>query len=119
MNGRPDSQGTLERRRRLGTGVWVWYLAIVAVLAVTRLAFLVWMNHRHQWWSMSSEMESYVVYLYPEDLVEFLWSLQGLFYTHYYLVWCSLLTVGSFVMASPILIVGWLRHRRTTPRLSR
>jgi hypothetical protein len=118
MNGRPRSQGTLERRRKLGTSVWVWYLAIVAVLTVTRLGLLFWMNHRHLWWSMPSEMEHSLLWLYPEDMVEFLWSLQGLFRTNYYLVWCSLLTIGSFVMATPILLVGWLRRRHTTPRPS-
>ena len=85
MNGRPGSQQTSERRRKLGTGAWVWYLATVAVLALTRLALLVWMNHRHQWWSMPSEMEPFAIRLYPEDMVELLWSLQGLYQTNYYL----------------------------------
>ena len=30
----------------------------------------------------------------------------------YYLAWCSLFTLGSFLMATPILLVGWLRQRR-------
>jgi hypothetical protein len=111
--------GTLGHGRRLGTGVVAWYLTTVAVLAATRLALLVWMNHRHLWWSMPGEMESFVVWLYPEEMVELLWSLQGLYERHYYLVWCSMLTVGSFVMATPILLVGWLRNRHTTPPPSR
>jgi hypothetical protein len=120
MSGRPGSQGTLVRQR-LRTSVWVWYLVTGTVLAVTRVALLVWLNHPHTWWHTSAQTEYLLVqWLYPEDVVSILWrSIAGFYGTKYYLAWCSLLTVGSFVMATPILVVSWLRHRRTTPRPSR
>jgi hypothetical protein len=52
-------------------------------------------------------------WLYPEVFVSLVWrSLVGGAGTTW--VWSSLFAVGSFVMATPILLVGWLRHRRTT-----
>ena len=117
MNGRPGSQGTVERRRGIGTGVWVWYFATGAVLAVARVALFVWVNHqsaRH----IYTETDSFIVrWLYPEAVVSILWrSLVGYVDTKYYLAWGTLFTIGSFVLATPILVVSWLRHRRTTPR---
>jgi hypothetical protein len=120
MDGRQGSNGTLERGRRLGTGVRLWYLTTGAVLAVTRVALLVWLNHRLASHT-STEMDYFLLWLYPEAVVSVLWNSISFFEgAKYYLAWCSLVTAGSFVMATPILLAGWLRHRRTTPpRLSR
>jgi hypothetical protein len=30
----------------------------------------------------------------------------------FYLFWSSVLTLGSFILATPILLAGWLRQRR-------
>jgi hypothetical protein len=46
MDGQQGSNGRVERGRRLGTSVWVWYLTTGAVLAVARVALFMWMNHR-------------------------------------------------------------------------
>ena len=100
--------------------VWVCYLATGAVLAVTRVALLVWLNHQHAK-DIYTEINTFIArWLYPEDVVSIFWrSLVGYYGTKYYVAWCSLLTVGSFVMATPIVLVGWLRYRRTTPPPSR
>lgn len=101
-------------------GPWVWYLTTGTVLAVARLALLVWLNHR-----LASHVVTQTDYflgdwLYPEFLVSIFWRrLVAVYGTEYYVAWGSLVTVGSFVMATPILIVGWLRHKRTTSRPSR
>jgi hypothetical protein len=106
MDGRQGSKEKLERGRRLGRGVWVWYLTTGAVLAISRVALLVWLNYRHPPGSWS--------WLYPEAVLSIFWrSLTGFVdWTEYYLAWGSLVTLGSFVMATPILLVGWLVRRR-------
>jgi len=103
------------------TGVWVWYLATGAVLAVTRVALLVWLNYRLASHTATQTVSSIGGWLlYPEDVIGIsLGSLMGFYGTKYYLAWGTLLTIGSFVMATPILLVGWLRNRRTTPPPSR
>ena len=105
--------GTLESGRRLGTGVWVWYLSTGAVLAVTRVALLVWVNHQRARDIYTETVVFIGNWLYPEEFVTIVWrSLVGFDGTKYYLAWGSLIAVGSFVMATPILLVGWLRQRR-------
>jgi len=101
----------MERGRRLGRGVWAWYLTAGAVLAVSRVALLVWVNYRAgsqagfhsylrwEWYAQSG--------LFPEAWLSTYGGLR-----EYYLAWGSLLTLGSFVLATPILLVGWLMRRR-------
>jgi hypothetical protein len=101
-------------------GVWRWYLATGAVLAVTRVALFVWVGHqraRH----IYTETNIFILqWLYPEFLVTaFGGRIVALMRAEYYLTWGVLLTIGSFVMATPILFVGWLRNRRATPPPSR
>lgn len=118
MDGYPRSKGTLERGRRLGTDVWTRYLISGAVLAVTRVAMWLWVDHRFAL-DIRTETETFIVrWLYPEVAVSIVWrSLVGNTGTN--LVWRSLFTVGSFVMATPILFVGWLRQSRRRLRRSR
>jgi hypothetical protein len=118
MNGRPGSQGTLEHRRGLGTSVWVWYLTTGAVLAATRVALWVWVLHQHAK-DIYTETNIFIVqWLYPELVVGIFWSsLASSDRTMW--AWYPLFTIGSFLMATPILLVGWLRNRRTTPPPSR
>jgi hypothetical protein len=116
MDGRPSSNGKLERGGRLGASVWVWYLTTGSMLAITRVALFVWMAHRVIW---DTRTDSLVwPWLYPEGVVSIFWNrLVVSDGTEYYLAWGWLVTVGSFVLATPILLVGWLRRRRTTPAL--
>ena len=113
MDGRQRSKQTLERGRRLGTGVWVSYLTTGAVLAVTRVALFVWLVHRARL-DTATQTDSFLVrWLYPEAVVSLLWNslVSSDWGTAYYLVWGSLFTVGSFALATPLLFVGWLRQR--------
>jgi len=52
--------------------------------------------------------------LYPEALLgtHTCLGVMGLGRTEYFLIFGSLLTLGSFVMATPVLLVGWLTRRR-------
>ena len=109
----------MERSLRRASGVWRWYLATGAVLAATRIALLVWLNHRLATHVVTS-MDDFIWQLYPEAVVGvFAGRIVTLKGAEYYVAWCSLFTVGSFVMATPILLVGWLRHGPTTPPPSR
>jgi hypothetical protein len=61
-----------------------------------------------------------VRWLYPEFVVGVVWgSLLARADLKHLMIWYFLFTIGSFLMATPILLVGWLRHRRTTPPPSR
>lgn len=108
------------RRRGLSRRVWVYYLIAGAALAVSRVALLVSTIPQ-----LSSEavMEMFRIYhlwwlLEPEVFLVNSTSLgsRGSTWMEILLGMGALLTVGSFIMATPILLVGWLRHRRTTPR---
>jgi len=102
------------------TGACVWYLTTGAVLAVTRVALLVRLTHRFASHVVTQTDYFIVLWLYPEFTVSNFWGHLGALYrTAYYLAWGTLVTVGSFVMTTPILLVGWLTSKRTTPRLSR
>jgi hypothetical protein len=92
--------------------VWVWYLATGAVLAAARIALMVWLNFRLAT-HVSTSMDYFIWrWLYPEEFVSLFWRrLVALKGTEYYLIWGTLTAIGSFVIATPILIVNWLRHR--------
>jgi hypothetical protein len=102
----------LGRASRLGMGVWVRYLTTGVILAVTRVALFVWLVRRFISHT-STEVDRVVTdWLYPDTFVSIFWnSIVGFSGTKYYLAWGSVITVGSFVMAMPILLVGWLRQR--------
>jgi hypothetical protein len=105
---------------RRAQGVWVWYLTTGAVLAVTRVALFVWVVHQRARHIYTETNILILQWLYPELLVgAFGGRIVALMRAEYYLTWGTILTFGSFVMATPILLVGWLRHRRTTPPPSR
>ena len=73
MDSRPGSTGKLERGGRLGTSVWVWYLTAGAVLAVTRVGLLVWLNHRLASHA-ATETDYFPTWLYPEGVVSIFWN---------------------------------------------
>jgi hypothetical protein len=98
----------------------VWYLATGAGLATTRVALYVWVNHQ-QARDIYTETNTLMVrWLYPEFVVGIVWgSLLGSGDPKHRMISYFLFTIGSFLMATPILLVAWLRHRRTTPPPSR
>ena len=103
----------MERDRKLGSGVWVRYLATGALLAVTRVARFAWSNHRRATHT-STETDSFLLdWLLPEAIAVYFWSsLMAIDErTTLFLAWGSLMTLGSFMVATPILFVGWLRQR--------
>jgi hypothetical protein len=56
-----------------------------------------------------------VRWLYPEAVVTISWRslvVMELSHTECFLIWGSLVALGSFVIATPILLVGWLMRRR-------
>ena len=96
--------------------VWAWFAIAGTVLAVARVALLVWLNHRLASHT-STGMDSFLLWLYPEAVITRVWnSLSAAGGTKYYVAWCSLITAGSFVMATPILLLGWFTRRRMTLR---
>jgi len=100
----------MRRGRRLARGVWVAYLSTGAALAIFRVSVLAWIFYRWResqiiFWFLRPE-ELLVDYTYIAVIVDFPSM------TLRFLFWASLLTVGSFIMATPILLVGWLRQRR-------
>jgi hypothetical protein len=110
MDARTSSNGRVERGRRLGTSVWVWYLTTGAVLAVTRASLFVLMVRR-----AITHGPNYLLmdWLFPEVVAVYSWHrLQGLTGAEYFWAYGSIVTVGSFVMATPVLLMGWLRRRR-------
>ncbi len=105
--------------RRLKTGVWMRYLIAGATLAVTRVALLVWLNHPAVSHTRTETDYFLFAWLYPEVFVSIFWnSLVGFGGTKYYLAWGSLVTIGSFVLATPILFVRWLRQRNVIVQIA-
>jgi len=91
----------------------VSYLIVAAALAISRVALLVWVNEPHH---PRTDTEWYLMRwgLSPET---FLSTHTGVGVMHlsraeFFLIFGSLLTFTSFVMATPILLVGWLMRRR-------
>ena len=112
MDVRQGSEGKPGRGRTLGTGVLVAYLRTGAALAVLRVSLLAWVDH----WFSSHTATVYILMwcLYPEGLLfDYTWvGAMHFSRTQYFLLWGSILILGSFAMATPILLVGWLRRRR-------
>jgi hypothetical protein len=113
MDRQQSWKGTLERGRRLGTGVRARYLTTGAVLAATRVGLFMWVNHQFASDTRTATNTFIAHWLYPEAFVSIFWrSLVAFEGTKYNVAWSSLITIGSFVMATPILLVGWLTQRR-------
>lgn len=114
MDAGDSSTGRVERGRGLGKGVWVWYLTTAAVLAVTRVSLFVSMVRRAKTYGQTEAGSLLMDWLFPEVVAVYTWHrLQGLTGSEYYLGFGSIVTVGSFILATPVLLVGWLRRRRT------
>ena len=98
--------GWLLRRPRLGRQVAVSYLTCGG-LALARISLFAWLN------DLTTGDRSMPWVLYPEALLLVHTRLGALNWYDYSFVFAVLLTVGSFVMATPILLERglWLKHR--------
>jgi len=92
--------GSLLQRLRLSRQVVVRYLICGTGLAIFRIAVLMWVNG-----NTLAAPWSLLWILCPEALL--------LVDTRYdsSFVFVALLALGSFVMTTPVLVVGWRRHR--------
>lgn len=114
MDGR---QGLENRsgRPRLGRGVLVAYLRTGAALAILRVSLYAWVEHRAVLDRTTKTVYYLAWALNPEGFLAGYTRVGAISFsslTQYYLFWGSVLTLGSFIMATPILLVGWLMQRR-------
>jgi hypothetical protein len=103
------------RGRRVGRAVWVPYLSTGAALAVLRVSLLAWVEHRSVTHTMTEAVYKSLWGLRPEGFLGEYTSVGAIHFesvTQHFLFWTSLLTLGSFIMATPILFVGCLMQRR-------
>jgi hypothetical protein len=114
MDGNQGSDGK-PGGRRIGRAVWVAYVTTGAALAVVRVSVFAWAEQR----SVSHQMTETVYSLFwifrPEILLSGYTRVGAIHFeslAQHFLFWGSVLTVGSFLLATPILLVGWLRRRR-------
>jgi hypothetical protein len=114
MDEREGSEEKPRRGRRLGRGVLVAYLSTGVALAILRVSLLVWMNYRRASHTVTETVRNLFWVLRPEGLLGEYTRVGSIHFsqTEYYLFWGLLLTLGSSIIATPILLVGWLRQRR-------
>ena len=100
--------------RGLGRRMWLLYLSTGAALAVARVALLACVTHRFSSDTANEVFRHLQWGLFPEALLVTNTSLGVMSITRMVilLVGGALLIVGSFIMATPILLVGWLAQRR-------
>ncbi len=93
-------------------GVFLAYLGTGAALALTRIALFAWVNHRYASHTVTETVARLTWGLYPEALLSIHTRL-GLIYntTLFFLLYGLLLVVGSFVLATPILLLTCLPRR--------
>ena len=115
MNGRPDREGMTGRGPRLGRSPWALYLTTGAALAVLRVALFAWATHRGSTHTVS-DLDRYVWEwaFYPEGLILDYVPLPIAHFsaTAINVVLGTLVALVSFVIALPILPLGWLWRRR-------
>ena len=97
---------------RLERGVWVTYLRTGAALAVLRVSLLAWVEDRAVTHQMTETVYNLLWGLRPEGFLGEYTAIHFDNSTLHFLFWASLLTLGSFIIAMPVLLVGWLRQRR-------
>ena len=114
MNGHPDSKERMKQRLKLGRRAFVSYVITGSALAISRVALYVWVVHRYA----SHTVSERVVYLercfYPEALLADYTRLSVIHVsrTEAILLWGGILTLGSFIIATPVLLLVWLVRRR-------
>jgi hypothetical protein len=114
MNGQRDGDERMGQGPTLGRGTLTAYLGTAVALAASRVALYVWLAHRmHSHATTQTDLYFYWG-LFPEGLLGTYTSLGliDLGYSGNYLLWGSVFTLGSFIIATPVLLVGWLIRRR-------
>jgi hypothetical protein len=99
----------------LGRDVWLAYLRTGTAMAILRVSLLAWVEQRTASHQMTMTVYSVVWCLRPELLLGEYTRVGEIHFNGllpHFLFWSSILTVGSFIIATPILLVGWLRQRR-------
>jgi hypothetical protein len=99
-------------RRRLDRGVWVTYLLVGAALALFRVSLLAWVEHRSVTHGRTEAVYNLLWGLRREGFLGEYTPVGAIHFesvTLHFLFWASLLTLGSFISAMPVLLVGWLR----------
>ena len=82
---------------------------------LTRGTPLAWVEHRTVTHQMTEKVYDLLWILRPEALLGGYTRVGAIHFenlTQHFLFWTSLLTLGSFLIATPILLVGRLRSRR-------
>lgn len=94
----------------LGKGVWVSFVATGGALAVLRVGLFLLFYRRiispATWYGLWNSV------FYFEDFLAVYTPLGVMHGAEYFVIWGSILVLGSFVLATPILLVGWLLLRR-------
>jgi hypothetical protein len=115
MDGAQGSGDSVDRRRRCGKGVWVLYLSTGAALALIRISLLAWIEHRTASHQISETYYTLLWGLRPEILLGEYTRVGAVHFEslkQHFLFWGTILTVGSFIIATPVIVVSWLRQRR-------
>jgi hypothetical protein len=110
-----DSQQKPERSRGIGRAVWVAYLSTGVALAIFRVSLRAWVEHQRVSHRMTETVYDLLWLLRPELLLLEFNLIHGVVPDRNppdIIFWGLLLTLGSFILAMPILWVGWLRQRR-------
>ena len=80
-----------------------------------RVSLLAWVEHRAATDQMTETVYNLFWCLRPEALLGEYTRVGEIHFeslTLHFFFWASLLTLGSFIIAMPVLLVGWLRQRR-------
>lgn len=104
------------RGRSLGRGVVRAYLRTAAALAIARVSVLAWVEYRALSDRMTETVYHFFWFLRPEALLGEYTRVGAIHFESvrlHFLFWATLLTLGSFIIATPILLVGWLRQYRS------
>ena len=83
-------------------------------MAISRVSLHVWVSRRFVSHTVTETVINLMWFLCPEGFLGDYTRVGAIHFsrTQYFLFWASLLTLGSFIIATPILLVGWLRQRR-------
>jgi hypothetical protein len=111
-----EPPGAAQKPRRGRRGMVQTYLWTAAALAVTRVSVLAWLEYRTILHRYDATVDDFIYWvLSPEILLGGYTRVGAIHFQDirlHFLFWASLLALGSFIIATPILLVGWLRHRR-------
>ncbi len=94
--------------------MWVIYLGTGAALAAVRVFLLVWTNHLTATHQITEATDNLEWLLYPEAgwVADRRIADMHLSGTQFPSLWISATILGSFILATPIVVLGWLRQRR-------